>query len=583
MNKNTISHQTILDGAGIGILTVDTSGKVAYANRRAKTILNCQKNILGEQILDIHPVIAQKVTTFCSDQKKRDVCHVGSGDDGLELDLSFISNRKQLPHVACLIRRLKDLQASAQHLDHFKNLRIQIETIFSLSNYGIWILDGEGVVLKVNQVAPELIGLQEKDVLGKKIGDLAEKGIINEALTPTILAERRPVTKPLFVIKSQKYIMASGKPVFDDQGNIILVVVLEHDMTIVKQLKDQLEQVKIVADTIKNELSDINLLELEIEDIIANAPEMKQVMRILLKLAKLDVTNILITGESGTGKGLLAKFIHRYGRRHHAPFIAINCAALPEMLLEAELFGYEKGAFTGASEKGKAGLFELANKGTLFLDEIGDLPFSVQAKLLKCLDEKEIRRVGGTRSIPVNCTVIAATNQNLEKLVHIKKFRQDLYFRLNAFPVAIPPLRKRPEDLLELANYYLKIYNSDFSQSKRFSPKALKLIEAYDFPGNIRELKNLIKNAVVTSEADVLENIMPWKDGYQRPSIIQKERTSHHKVTATDLNEAILKAEKKKLKEAIAQSRTTREIARRLNISQSTVVRKLKKHRLNLP
>ena len=165
------------------------------------------------------------------------------------------------------------------------------------------------------------------------------------------------------------------------------------------------------------------LCELKNWEIIADAPAMKQVLTILLKLAKLDASNILITGESGTGKGLLAKFVHSNGVRKKQPFISINCATLPEMLLGAELFGYEKGAFTGASESGKAGLFELANKGTIFLDEIGDLPFSVQAKVLKCLDDGEIRRLGGTEAIKVDCIVIAATNHNLEELVRQKKFR----------------------------------------------------------------------------------------------------------------------------------------------------------------
>ena len=562
---------------------VDVSGRVVYANAQTTTTLNYGQDPVGKPLQDIHPAIAEKVSACLNIEKNRRVYHIGNGRSGIELDISPVFNQKQLTHAVCLIRSLADLESSARHLDPFRNLKIQFETIFSFSNYGIWILDGEGVVLKVNRVAPELIGVTEKEVLGKKIGDLADQGIINEALTPTILATRRPVTKPLYVIKSQKYIMASGTPVFDDQGKIIFVVVLEHDMTIVKNLKEQLEQAKTVTETIKSELSDINLLELEIEDIIANAPEMKQVMKILLKLARLDVSNILITGESGTGKGLFAKFLHRYGLRQRAPFIAINCAALPEMLLEAELFGYEKGAFTGAADTGKAGLFELAHEGTIFLDEIGDLPFSVQAKLLKCLDEKEIRRLGGTRPIQVNCTVIAATNQDLEELVHRKKFRQDLYFRLNAFPVSIPPLRNRPEDILELANYYLNQYNNEYLQKKKFSQKTLEWIEAYDFPGNVRELKNIIKNAVVISEMDVLENIKP-QSGSQKTSIQKnKKNTVNSKTASTGLNQALLKVEREKLKEAVSRSTTTRDIARYLGISQSTVTRKLKKHRLDLP
>lgn len=278
---------------------------------------------------------------------------------------------------------------------------------------------------------------------------------------------------------------------------------------------------------------------------------MKQVLTILLKLSKMDASNILITGESGTEKGLLSKFIHSNGKRKDRPFISINCAALPEMLLEAELFGYEKGAFTGASDTGRAGLFELANKGTIFLDEIGDLPFSVQAKLLKCLDEGEIRRLGGTKSIKVNCIVIAATNHNLEKLVQEKKFRQDLYFRLNIFPIHIPPLRKRKEDILKTSTFYLKKYNQTYDQKKRFSEECIEELQTYDFPGNVRELKNIIKNAVVIKET-------------------------------IGFNEALLEFERKKLTEALSKCISTRDLADCLDISQSTVVRKFKKHGLSI-
>lgn len=584
MDNDLISHEEIMEGAGIGILAVELEGKIRYANNKAKTILDCQKTMIGEPIQSIHPVLAEKLALFFRDGKEHEVYHIDGNEDGMEVDVSSIVTRNRSTYAVCLLRNLKDLESSAQHLERFRDLRLQIDAIFNMSKHGIWIQDGEGVVLKANKVAVELVGLEMKDVLGKKISDLVNKGIINEALTPTILKKRRAVAKPLYVIKSQKYLMASGMPVFDDQGNIIMVVVLEHDMTIVKKLKDQLEHAKTVEETIKNELSNINLLELESDDIIANTPEMKQVMKILLKLAKLDLSNILITGESGTGKGLLAKFVHRCGVRRYAPFIAINCAALPEMLLEAELFGYEKGAFTGASESGKAGLFELANKGTIFLDEIGDLPFSVQAKLLKCLDDKEIRPVGGTRPIPIDCTVIAATNQNIEDLVERKKFRQDLYFRLNAFPIHIPPLRNRPEDVLELADYYLKKYNNEYSQNKRFSSNALKNIQSYAFPGNIRELKNFIKNAVVISETDILENIIPDNRVASPILKIEEKQPESFAKNKTGLNEELYRVEHKKLKEAIAHSRakTTREIARYLNISQSSASRKLKKHGLKL-
>jgi len=375
--------------------------------------------------------------------------------------------------------------------------------------------------------------------------------------------------------------MASGLPILDKNGKILFVVVIEHDMTIVKELRTQLEQAKQVAETIKSELSDRNLLELKSNEIIADAPAMKQVLSTLLKLAKMDASNILITGESGTGKGYLSKFVHSNGNRKNQPFISINCAALPEMLLEAELFGYEKGAFTGASDAGKAGLFELANEGTIFLDEIGDLPFPVQAKLLKCLDDGEIRRLGGTEVIKVDCIVIAATNHNLEELVHNKKFRQDLYFRLTTFPIQIPPLRERREDIYKISMFYLKKYNDIYKQKKRFSEKCVEELQMYGFPGNVRELKNFIKNAVVIKENDVLTNIIPpgrFKLDIKEssPSRIQEPREH------LGFNEELLEFERKKLEQVLSKFDSTRDLADHLGISQSTVVRKLKKHGLSL-
>jgi len=366
----------------------------------------------------------------------------------------------------------------------------------------------------------------------------------------------------------------------DENGNVLFVVVIEHDMTIVRELRKQLEQARQVAETIKNVLSDRNLLELKNREIIADAPAMKQVLTILLKLAKLDASNILITGESGTGKGLLAKFVHSNGVRKKQPFISINCATLPEMLLEAELFGYEKGAFTGASDSGKAGLFELANEGTIFLDEIGDLPFSVQAKVLKCLDDGEIRRLGGTEAIKVDCIVIAATNHNLEELVRKKKFRQDLYFRLNIFPIEIPPLRQRREDIHEMSMFYLRKYNEIYKQTKRYSETCLEELQAYDFPGNVRELKNIIKNAVVIKEDDELVKIIPAG----KNKLKTEERSSAGIKPKRDrgINEELFEFEHKMLETAMHKFDSTRDLANYLRISQSTVVRKLKKHGLSM-
>jgi Nif-specific regulatory protein len=239
------------------------------------------------------------------------------------------------------------------------------------------------------------------------------------------------------------------------------------------------------------------------KNIIYASPEMKEVIKIALKIAPTKAT-VLLRGESGTGKELLARAIHYASPRANKPFIAINCAAIPETLLEAELFGYEKGAFTGAftSKKGK---FELADGGTLFLDEIGDLPLSLQAKLLRVLQEQTFEKLGGTKLIKVDVRIIAATHRNLEEMVERGEFREDLYWRLNVIPIFIPPLRERKKDIPLLVNHFIKKFNEIYGKNIKIKPEALEVLLDYPFPGNIRELENLIERLVLLTEGEWIE------------------------------------------------------------------------------
>ena len=458
-------------------------------------------------------------------------------------------------------------------------LQLQFDTLLQYSTHGIWIMDGDGVVLKVNPAGERLIGIRAQDVIGKNIAHLAEKDVIDQALTPHVLKARHPVTKLLYVLKTEKYIMSSGIPVFDEDGNIILVVVTEYDMTTLNSLQVQLEELRDVADKYKDELAHIKLMDFKKHGIISESQEMKQVLNVSLKLARLDVSNILLLGESGTGKGLIAQFIHKNSKRVNNPFIQVNCAALPESLLEAELFGFEKGAFTGAGTKGKIGLLELAQNGTILLDEIGELPLSVQAKLLKCLDEHEIMHLGGLKPIKINCTILAATNRDLKSRVKAQEFREDLYHRLNAFNIQMPPLRQRPEDIVELANYYLNKYNQKFGMTKRLSLNAINRLQQYSFPGNVRELKNILKHAVVMSENNLLDELIPEMvnaDEGQTPDV---SPLSEDKVPS--LSEQLNTFEKSILEHALRQYKTTRKMAEFLKTSQSRIARMLKKHQLS--
>ena len=258
----------------------------------------------------------------------------------------------------------------------------------------------------------------------------------------------------------------------------------------------------------KSELAVLNLQRLQDQNIVAESPAMQQIFNLSMRLAKAEASNILILGESGTGKGMLSQFIHQNSPRATKPFIPINCAALPESLLEAELFGYEKGAFTGAKQSGKIGLFELANEGTLFLDEIGDIPISIQAKLLKYLDDYEIMRVGGTKPRKIDCLLLAATNQNLCMMVKDKQFRQDLFHRLNTFTIRIAALRERPEDIFTLTHNYLASFNRKYKKKNIIQAKGMAALQNYPFPGNVRELVNILREAVVMSDNRSLDKFI---------------------------------------------------------------------------
>jgi transcriptional regulator with PAS, ATPase and Fis domain len=409
------------------------------------------------------------------------------------------------------------------------------------------------------------------------VADLVNGGLFDRSVTLEVIETKRQVSVIQKIKRTGKLLLATGTPAFDDEGNIFLVVVNERDMTQLNAIQKQLEQSRMVTEKYKNKLAELSLLELKDQEIVAEDKKMRQVLYLALKLAHLSASDILILGESGTGKGLLAKFIHKNSNRNKKPFVQINCATLPENLLEAELFGYEKGAFTGARKEGKAGLFELAHEGTLFLDEIGDLPHSLQAKLLKYLDDHEVMRLGGLKSKKIDCTIIAATNRDLEGLVQQKRFRKDLFFRLNTFIIRIPPLRERIDDIFELVSFYMQKYGKAYRLNRRISPEALKVLQAHPFPGNVRELKNVIKKAVLMSEHHVVDDVIYQSLPSGMSTFIASANDSQQEKGLTD---QMLNLEKDVLRHALRCCRTTREMARFLKISQPTIVRKLKKHKL---
>jgi PAS domain S-box-containing protein len=575
-----ITYDQIFQSTSNGVVVTDASGDIVCINERAEKILGLStKKHSGIFISEVLPLTGPQVMECLRTGNSKLGHHIIGKKVDLVLNISLIRKKKQIQGAVCNFQEMKQFESTAKKLESYRSLNHQLETIFKASSDGIWVCDGQGNVIDINEASEKLNGIRAKSIIGKNVSDLANNGLFDRSVTLEVLETKRQVSVVQLIKKTNKILLATGTPAFDDEGNLFLVVVNERDMTQLNTLKRQLEQSRMVTEKIKDELAELSLLELKSQEIVAENEDMRQVLHHALKLAHIEASDILILGESGTGKGLLAKFIHKNSNRCKKPFIQINCAALPENLLEAELFGYEKGAFTGARQEGKAGLFELAQEGTLFLDEIGDLPLPLQAKLLKYLDDHEVMRLGGLKPNKIDCLIIAATNRDLKTRVQQKRFRQDLFYRLNTFTIKIPALRERPDDIFELVKFYIKKFGKEYRLNRRISSDAMKLLQEYTFPGNVRELKNLLKKAVVMSENESVDEIVRQSLATGANSCTVATNDTQQRKSLTD---HILDVEKEIIKNAMMQCKSTREMARHLKISQPTVVRKLKKHQLYL-
>jgi PAS domain S-box-containing protein len=461
--------------------------------------------------------------------------------------------------------------APCQRQTH-KDLANRLDAIFESSFDGLWICDGEGTVIRLNKASERINSIKAEQVLGKKMRDLMKVGWIDRSVTLEVLKNRTAVTD-IQHLENGKQLLVTGNPVFDAQGNIELVVVNERDITTLTNLWHELNESRALASKYRSELSLREEHQALLRKAVARSDAMGKVLDAALKVAKTDTT-VLIQGESGVGKGFLGKLIHCSSHRKDGPFIRVDCVAIPDSLMESELFGYERGAFTGARPEGKPGHFELAEGGTLFLDEIGDMPLGVQAKLLRFLEENTIIRVGGTRTKRINTRILAATHHDLKDMVKKGTFRGDLFFRLSVVPIHIPPLRERREDIPVHIYFLLEEFNAKYSTKKSILPGAIDCLCRYALPGNVRELSNLIEQLIVLSQAESIgEGDLPshCRSGSAR-------RDSVRSGTSWDLPMAVQQVEEELIRRALRQFHTQRKAARLLGVNQSTLARKVKRY-----
>lgn len=452
----------------------------------------------------------------------------------------------------------------------------KLESDFSAlveSNYdGLYITVDKGETLSINRKSILISGMTQDDVVGDGTGGVVSLSIENDNIDLVTNTQ---------IVQNKQEISISDE-LFSD-GGIIRVIDKVGNIEDVKsikgfeKIKNELAETQKLKDKYQDELQFLQWEQNTTDDMIADSPVMKKAVNLALRVAKVDST-VLIEGPSGSGKGVISKLIHENSNRKESEFIKIDCGSIPESLLESELFGYEKGAFTGAEKEGKIGLVELADKGTLFLDEIGEFPYPLQTKLLRLIQDREIVRVGGNTPIKLDIRVIAATNRNLSEMVEEKSFRKDLYYRLNVVPIKLSPLRDRPNDVRPLIEYYLNANNEKYDLNRRIESRAMKMLINYSWPGNVRELENMIENLVVTATSDtILTDELPEKVISESA---EKGEAVLPGISGMTLKEAINAAERNALIHAMRESKNTDEMAKKLKVDRSTIVRKLQKHSL---
>ena len=450
---------------------------------------------------------------------------------------------------------------------------VGLEEILESFYDGVWIADGKGTILYVNNSWEQIHGMKREEIVGMSVRELP--GRIN-SISPTlsVLEKKQKVTRMMYYAKVDKYILITSNPIFDKDGNIAYVVNNVRDITELSKLKQHLESKNHLIIMQKKELSLLHAMQIkdQLGAVISN-PIVQDIFNKAVWMGNFDST-VLIQGESGTGKEIIAKAIFLSGDKKDAPFIKVNCGAIPEQLMESELFGYEKGAFTGANNKGKPGMFELADNGTLFLDEVAEIPLSLQVKLLRVLQEKEIMRIGGTKPIKLNVRVIAATNKQLDAMIKNGTFREDLFYRLNVVTLNIPPLRERPEDIPDLVNSFLAKFGDKYGLKKVISHQVIDMFLKYSWPGNIRELENLIENLVILTPDDVITpSDLPAK--FYSENAFDTQTIDIDEIAP--IKDAVSAVEINLIKKALTKYGSARKAAVALKIDQSTLVRKMKK------
>jgi PAS domain S-box-containing protein len=435
------------------------------------------------------------------------------------------------------------------------------------------VVDKNGVLEYINKAFGRVTGMPTDGIVGRTLYELVEEGYVADSIAIRVLQSKQPMTMDVHY-KNGTIVTWTCIPVFDENGEISDAIATGTDITELLMLKEELKTSKLLKDAYYSRIKELEAtIGSKDNRIIYSSNKMNNIVKKAIKAAETE-TSVFLWGESGVGKELLASLIHDSSQRKTMPYIPVNCAAIPAELLESEFFGYEEGAFTGAKKGGKKGLFEEANKGTVFLDEIGELPHSLQSKLLRVLDKGELTRIGGNKKIPLNLRIIAATNISQEQLLNGAKFRQDLFYRLSVIPIYIYPLRDRKEDILTLVRHFLGAFNKKYKADVQISSKMMLRLHSYDWPGNVRELKNVIERLVILYKNDTISDSEVLS---QLGVAIAEEHTTDISIAGLmPLKTAIHKLEEILMKRAYAEHGSIVKAAEALQINPVTIHRRIK-------
>jgi PAS domain S-box-containing protein len=555
----------ILDSIHNGVIVVNREGLIVVMNKAAAELVNySQEKALGTRVDIIVP--NTKLLDIMNTGQAEYNCHLEIGNRVVISNRSPIRKGEVIIGAVGIFQDVSDFETICQQYDIAKEINKELDAIIESIDDGIVVAGRNGFILKANHAYQQMTGITAEEFVGKHVRELVKQGYIGRSVTEMVVERNAPVT--IVDIRNNKELLLTGNPVYNDKGELVRVVTAIRDVTQLNSLKEKLAETEEIKNRYYLELEHLRSQQ-PFRKIITNNPEMRQKLDLTFHVAQVDST-VLILGESGVGKELIAQLIHRASKRSKGPFIKINCGAIPTNLLESEFFGYEPGAFTGALKEGKPGLFELAQGGTLFLDEIGEIPLDLQVKILRTLQDKELTRVGGKKSISLDVRIVAATNRDLKKMMQENTFREDLYYRLNVVPIVLPPLRNRKEDILPLINDFLAKFQLQYGYQKWIHPDVMERLLNYDWPGNIRELENTIERLVVTSRG---ECILP-----ENLTGIPAATADHAVQTKTSLKRTLESEERQIITEVYRKMKSTRKAAVVLGISQSSLVKKLNRY-----